>query len=314
MREIKNSKTVILILGLILCCGSRDASAGGGLSGKISEGNKLFAKKEYDKALTKYNDAGIDFPTSPEMFFNMGNVFFRQAKYKEAVDSYRKSMEKGDRAIEAKAMYNIGNALFNQGELREALEYYKQALARDPNDQDAKYNVEYTERMIKEMLSKAKDTMKKAAEENKEREDRQKEDGQKQQASQSDGAKQNNEDEKQGEDKTEAASVKDLNKEDVKEGEEKESGADKEKAMLAADKEDKKEGDEGEQSSSSEKGEPKDRDKDKQSEAGGKDKKDTSKEEAEKFLTVFDRDHKNNQLTSQQVSKKGRGYYVEKDW
>jgi tetratricopeptide (TPR) repeat protein len=294
MKPVKIGKTVILISGLMLWFGRETSFAGGGLSGKISEGNKLYAAKEYDKALTKYNDAGIDSPTSPEMFFNMGNVFFKQGKYKEAVDSYRKSMEKGDSAIEAKAMYNIGNALFNQGELREALDHYKQALARDPDDQDAKYNVEYTERMIKEMLSKAKDTMKKAAEENKEREERQKREGQQQQAEQ--------------------APEGNKKKEDVTGTDDKTPGSDNEKSIGSAGKEDDKEGEKGEKAQAAGKGEPEDKDKDKQAEAAGKDKNDPSKEEAERFLSVFDRDKKNNQLTNQQGSKKGRGYYVEKDW
>ncbi|MFH1415489.1 MAG: tetratricopeptide repeat protein [Elusimicrobiota bacterium] len=133
-----------------------------GLSKKITEGNKLFDEGSFDEALTKYNDAQIENPASPEIFFNMGTVYYRQKKYKEAVDAFQKSMEKGDVDLEAGALYNMGNSLFQQGQLKEALEYYKQSLERNPEDRDTKYNIEYTERKIKEMLLKAEETRQKA--------------------------------------------------------------------------------------------------------------------------------------------------------
>jgi regulator of protease activity HflC (stomatin/prohibitin superfamily) len=45
-----------------------------------------------------------------------------------------------------------------------------------------------------------------------------------------------------------------------------------------------------------------------------KDKKDLSKDEAKRFLSAFERDQKENPLLNQQKSRRGRGYYVEKDW
>lgn len=139
-------------------------------SQSIREGNALYRDGDLDGALARYNDAQLSEPASPEILFNMGDVFYRQKKYAEALDSFRKVLEKADGGLEAKAYYNIGNALFQQGQLREALEAYKQALERDPDDVDAKYNIEYTERKIKEMLSQAQQTMAQAIEEQARRE------------------------------------------------------------------------------------------------------------------------------------------------
>ncbi len=273
-------KIIVVCLILVLLSAWSPVFAQSGLSKKITEGNKLYADGEYDKALTKYNDAQIEAPTSPEIFFNMGNVFFRQGKYKEAVDSYQKSMEKGDINVEAQAMYNIGNALFQQGQLREALEYYKQALERNPDDVDAKYNIEYTERMIKEMLSKSKETMERASQEQQKRKMQEK------QSAQAGGKK------------------------------EEEKRPQEEKAQAASTQEGKKEtGKEEEQGSGAEMGK---KDNDKLQAQGAKDeakdKEDLSKEEAERFLSAFERDQKDNPLLNQQKSRRGRGYYVEKDW
>lgn len=141
--------------------------SGAGLSGKIKEGNKYYNDSNYNEALIKYNDAQIEDPSAPEVLYNMGNVFYRQKKYQEAADAFQKSMERGDVELEAKALYNIGNSFFQQGLYQEALEYYKQSLERTPEDIDTKYNIEYTERKIKEMMSRSPQTEKQAKEDQK---------------------------------------------------------------------------------------------------------------------------------------------------
>ena len=104
----------VLVAATILFSTSRDVFAG--LSGRINKGNEAYIKENYDEALTLYNDAQLEDPESSEVFYNMGNVFYRQKKYKEAIDVYQKSMEKADVSLEAKNLYNIGNSLFNQGQ------------------------------------------------------------------------------------------------------------------------------------------------------------------------------------------------------
>jgi tetratricopeptide (TPR) repeat protein len=46
--------------------------------------------------------------------------------------------------------YNLGNTVFNAGDLQSAVEAYKRSLLISPDDQDAKYNLEYALRMIKQ--------------------------------------------------------------------------------------------------------------------------------------------------------------------
>lgn len=271
----------ILFIGLMvaLLCACGPVFAWSGLRKKIAEGNKLYAEGEYAKALTKYNDAQVDALANPEIFFNMGDVFFRQGKYSEAADFYQKSMEKGGVDVASKAMYNIGNALFKQGQLREALEYYKQALEKNSDDVDTKYNIEYTERMIKEMLSKSQETTQKAMEE------QQKQEQQEQQSAKS--GEQNGCKGRKEQEQKQAASAR----EDKKEKGEEEKGRQPETDKK---KKDEQQGQEAKIES--------------------KEKEDLSEEEAMRFLSVFERDRKGNVFLDQEKSRKGRGYYVEKDW
>ncbi|MCP4649714.1 MAG: tetratricopeptide repeat protein [PVC group bacterium] len=237
----------------------------GNLAGKIKAGNQAYEEGRYDDALVTYNDAQIESPTSPEVFFNMGTVFYRQKKYQEAIDVFQKSMEKGDADIEAKALYNIGNSLFAQGQLREALEMYKHALERNPEDGDTKYNIEYTERKIKEMLSESKQTQEQAMK------DQAKQQQQQQQEQEGQQAEEN-----------------------------KENSEQQEQAQLKQSK--KQEGSEEEQQQQSQ-----------QKDASEK-KDELTEEEAERFLSMFEQDQKNNQLPPQQTPQRGYESHVEKDW
>lgn len=285
---------ILLISGVLLSCPCDKSFAWGNLSGKIAEGNKLYGDGEYDRALTKYNDAQIEAPASPEIYFNMGNVFFRQGKYGEAVDLYQKSMEKGDIGVEAKAMYNIGNSLFQQGRLQEALEYYKQALERNPDDVDTKYNIEYTERLLKEMLLKARETTRKARQEREERQTQQQQAGE---DNPFDSAQDNPFDSAQDKPSDSAQDKQarvSSTREDEDKGEGQKEGGPARDLKAGTDKE--KDGKAG------------------VTEQSYKDREDLSKDEAERFLSAFERDQKGNPLMNQQKSRGGRGYYVEKDW
>lgn len=129
--------------------------------GKITEGNKLYEKGDYDEALKKYTDAQIDRPESPELYYNIANILYKQRKYSETEQMLEKAIPQSDTALEAKIYYNIGNSKYRQGQLRESLDYYKKALELNPDDEDAKYNIEFVERMIKEMMSQSKERQEK---------------------------------------------------------------------------------------------------------------------------------------------------------
>ena len=140
------------------------------LADKVNEGNRLYAKELNDEAMTKYTEALIDSPNSPHIHLNIGNAAYKKEDYDEAIKSYAKAASlAGDMMLESKAYYNLGNCKYRQGRLkentdlgeaislyREALEYYKQALNENPRDTSAKYNHEFVERKMKELLDKQK--------------------------------------------------------------------------------------------------------------------------------------------------------------
>lgn len=67
-----------------------------------------------------------------------------QTMARAAADTLRTDEER------AQAFYNLGNAQFLQKKYKEALESYRRSLLLDPADMEAKYNYAYTKKLLDE--------------------------------------------------------------------------------------------------------------------------------------------------------------------
>lgn len=118
---------------------------------KVLEGNKLFEQKKYDEANNAYLDAQIDNPTSPIIDYNIANTLYEKKKSEEALKLLDKVLKNADRReLQAKAYYNMGNTLYRMNKLPESILAYQEALKLNPNDDDAKYNLEYVRAKLKQ--------------------------------------------------------------------------------------------------------------------------------------------------------------------
>jgi len=133
----------------------------------VKEGEKAYEKKAYDLALQKFMEAKVDDPESRELAFNIGNSQYKKKKYDQAIEAYKQSLSGDDPDLTASAYYNTGNAWFRKGEFaiqngdqqgiqhyRSAMANYKKALEIDPDNMDAKRNIEVVQARIKELLER----------------------------------------------------------------------------------------------------------------------------------------------------------------
>ena len=147
MRWVGISLIVVLLFGV---------SQADSIRAKVKKGNEYFAQGKYEEALAAYQDALLDDPLNEIALFDQGDAYYKMKKYKEAIEAFQKVVGSKNLTLSSKAFYNIGNAYFQQNKLKEAIESYKKALELNPNDRDAKYNLELARAKLKEMAKKQK--------------------------------------------------------------------------------------------------------------------------------------------------------------
>ena len=122
--------------------------------GKIKQGIKAYENSQWDESLQKFQDALLDDPEHPVGHYNVAEALYQNKKYEEALKSYEKSLSSQDLALKQKSYYNLGNTYYQLNKYQEAIQNYIKALDLDPNDQDAKHNLELVRAKLKELAQK----------------------------------------------------------------------------------------------------------------------------------------------------------------
>ena len=182
---------------------------------RVIEGNRLLADSDLEGAMARYMDARTDSPESPELNYNIGNVYFHQSKVDQAIQSYRSALPKCSPELKIDTLYNLGNSLYEKvkqkessGNLREALEnaktsldYYKQARQtrktfmgkKFKEDPDLNHNIQFVQREIRrirdKILKQMKEQQKNKDQQQKEQQNQQQQQQQQQQSASQDHQK-----------------------------------------------------------------------------------------------------------------------------
>lgn len=110
----------------------------------VNEGVELYKKENFAEAEVNFKK-GIE--TKPESFeanFNLGDAYYKQGRYDEAINAYKSAFSQtGDNNRKAKVHHNIGNSLLKSQKIKESIESYKNSLKLNPNDRETKYNLSY---------------------------------------------------------------------------------------------------------------------------------------------------------------------------
>jgi Ca-activated chloride channel family protein len=109
----------------------------------IRSGNDLYRKQQYDQAQKEYSNALKTQPGNNTAKFNMANTTYRLDKQEEAIRSYDEiSKTEPNIALRSKAYYNKGAILSKQKKLEESIEAYKSTLRLNPDDKEARENLQ----------------------------------------------------------------------------------------------------------------------------------------------------------------------------
>jgi tetratricopeptide (TPR) repeat protein len=125
----------------LAACGSTVASSN-------RQGNKLYRQGQYDEALSAYQKAQAERPDLAELHYNVGNTLHCKEDYQGAVAETLQGLSKTEPNLRARTYYNLGNSFYRQGQFAEAIAAYKEALKLNPDDQDAKHNLELAQQQL----------------------------------------------------------------------------------------------------------------------------------------------------------------------
>lgn len=145
---------LVVALPMLALCASQVFAQGAGRA-RVQEGNQLYLEGKFDQANNAYRDAKLDNPTSPVIDYNLANTLYQKKQYEEAIKLYDDILKRADDpSLLAKVHYNTGNALFQLNKLPESILAYKDALKINPDDEDAKYNLELVRARLKQESEK----------------------------------------------------------------------------------------------------------------------------------------------------------------
>ena len=153
----------LMILFFLMIGGETHAASPASL---VSKGNRLYLDGKYDDALSAYEEASVQAPESPQIYFNSGAAYYRKKDYEKAKEAFENTALKTKNIrLEAMAHFNLGNCLFGEGQrqkdsdLNKALEafqtsirQYQKALTLDPGLKEAAENIEVVRLVMKNIL------------------------------------------------------------------------------------------------------------------------------------------------------------------
>jgi Ca-activated chloride channel family protein len=114
------------------------------------EGNDKYQQGEFEEAQRLLEEAKNEKPGDPTINFNLGSVYHQEGDYDQASERYLNAATADDSNMRSHAHYNIGNTEFRKGDYEKAVEAYKKSLGLNPDDLDAKYNLEVALRMLEQ--------------------------------------------------------------------------------------------------------------------------------------------------------------------
>ena len=123
---------------ILLCSGFFETA-----SGLNQKGNKEYEKKHYDTALDAYRKAQVRKPDQTEIRYNLGTALYQVDQFEEAQTQLEQALANAKtKDLKGNAWYNFGNTEYRLGQFDKSIDAYKKALELNPDDKDAKYNLE----------------------------------------------------------------------------------------------------------------------------------------------------------------------------
>jgi Ca-activated chloride channel family protein len=109
----------------------------------IKKGNEVYNKQQYNDAATAYKKAIEKNPSNEAAQYNLGNALYKAGKNEAAEQAYSHAINNSQSTNNrATAWYNKAMAFQNDNKLPESIDAFKQVLRLNPDDEDARQNLQ----------------------------------------------------------------------------------------------------------------------------------------------------------------------------
>jgi tetratricopeptide (TPR) repeat protein len=138
--ETRRRKWQPAAAALLLLPGQLFAQGG---SAPLKKANAAYHQKAYAEAAAQYKAIVKEKPGNAAAQYNLGNALHKAGQQEAAVQAYGEAQRAATTpTLKAAAFYNQGVALHKSNQLAAAIAAYKSALKLDPNDADARLNLQ----------------------------------------------------------------------------------------------------------------------------------------------------------------------------
>lgn len=143
------ARYTVILLYLLLAIFTNTTNAQS-MRGLINEGVDLYKEQKFADAEVNFKKGTEKSPDSFEAKFNLGDAYYKQERYDEAIQTFQSAyLNARSDEEKAKIFHNIGNSFLKSQKIKESIGAYKEALKLNPNDQETKYNLSYALEMLK---------------------------------------------------------------------------------------------------------------------------------------------------------------------
>lgn len=109
----------------------------------IQKGNEYYKQQQYEKAAEEYKKALLADPENTTTKFNLASSLQKLGKQDEALKAFSELSDKAnEKELKSKSYYNKGVVLTQQKKLEESIEAYKNSVRQNPDDKEARENLQ----------------------------------------------------------------------------------------------------------------------------------------------------------------------------
>src|SRR5579875_3404523 len=134
---MKNLVLLYLLFHLCLCTMAQSP-----VDSYVHKGNEYYRQEQYGLAENQYRQALQQAPDNSKAQYNLANALYRQKKYDDAESILNKVATTNNNAVKSAAYYNAGVIYSKEKDLQASIEAYKNALRYNPNDNQARENLQ----------------------------------------------------------------------------------------------------------------------------------------------------------------------------